>query len=292
MTTKNSPVNQQEAIAKRNRNFINFVGFGVSMVLTLVTTLVAILTRKNRKKVSVGITMGLLNMLTNFSWQYWFTMRPWMLNWGTTKEERKQTYPGDDIVEAPRYQSTRAITINAPSAQVWQWLVQIGQGRGGMYSYEWLENLAGCDMHNATTIVPELQNLKLGDKVRLYPAEKFDLALVVSRIEPEKLLVLQAPESMETCFKTGFAFNSWTFILNPLDEKTTRLFFRMRANYRPDFKGIFFNQIMLEPMHFIMERKMAKTLKQIAEKSVAAKVDMPKTDTLKMVGLINGAGLN
>jgi hypothetical protein len=281
MTTKNSrkaPLTEAERLAKSKLNFINKIGFVFSFTLTLITTLHAILTRKNRKKVSVGLTNGLLNMLTNLSWQYWFSIRPWMLNWGTTKEERKQALPGDEIVQAPRYLSTRAITINAPPAQVWQWLVQIGQDRGGLYSYEKLENFFGCNMHNATGILPEYQKLKVGDKIRLYPADKFDLALVVNQIEPEKVLVLQALESLESCLKTGFAFNSWAFVLQPLDEKTTRLFMRMRADYRADFKGVFFNQIMLEPMHFIMERKMAKTLKKLAETPETTKVTVPKPE--------------
>lgn len=281
MIAKNSekaPLTESERLAKSKRTLINKIGFGISFGLTLITTLYAIITRKNRKKVSVGLINGLLNMLTNFSWQYWFSIRPWMLNWGTTKEERNQALPGDEIVQAPRYQSTRAITINAPPAQVWQWLVQIGQDRGGLYSYEKLENLFGCNIHNATGIVPEYQNLKIGDKIRLYPAEKFDLALVVSQIEPENRLVLQVPESLETCLKSGFAFNSWVFVLRQLDQNTTRLFFRMRADYRADFKGVFFNQIMLEPMHFIMERKMAKTLKKLAEKPVTLKTEVVQTN--------------
>jgi hypothetical protein len=85
---------------------------------------------------------------------------------GTTLEERSARLPGDDIVPDPRCTSTRAITIDAPAEDVWPWIAQMGQGRAGMYSYELLENLFGCDMHNADRIVPALQAIVVGDRIR------------------------------------------------------------------------------------------------------------------------------
>src|SRR5690606_5720018 len=95
--------------------------------------------------------------------------RRWYARWGSTAEEQRRALPGDDIVAAPRPITTRAITIRAPSSAVWPWLVQMGQGRGGLYSYQKPENLARCDMHNADRIHPEWQNLAAGDKVRFGP---------------------------------------------------------------------------------------------------------------------------
>jgi hypothetical protein len=92
------------------------------------------------------------------------------LRWGTTDEEVHKPLAGDEVVPRPMLESTHAVTIDAPAGQVWRWLVQVGQGRGGLYSYDWLENLADLDVHSAEEIVPELQDLKVGDLVRQAPA--------------------------------------------------------------------------------------------------------------------------
>ena len=84
---------------------------------------------------------------------YVFLIRPWHLKWGATEEELKMPLPGDELVKHPKLNATHAITINAPVAEVWPWLVQVGQKRGGFYSYTWLENLVGCEMSNADQIV-------------------------------------------------------------------------------------------------------------------------------------------
>lgn len=182
---------------------------------------------------------------------YAFLIRPWHLRWGATDEEVKMTLPGDELVEHPQLNATHAITINAPVEKVWPWLVQIGQNRGGFYSYTWLENLVGCDMHNADRIVPEWQDLKVGDDVWLHPKAP---PLRVLAIEPERAIVL------EKC---------WGFFLRPIDENTTRLIIRGRGEFNPDFKNALLNLILwrgvFEPAHFIMERKMLLGIKQRAE---------------------------
>jgi hypothetical protein len=74
---------------------------------------------------------------------YLLVVRPWHLRWGATDAEVRQPLPGDELVPESKLVATRAISIRAPASQVWPWLVQLGQGRAGLYSYEWLENLAG-----------------------------------------------------------------------------------------------------------------------------------------------------
>ena len=88
-------------------------------------------------------------------WAYALVVRPWHIRWGATEERIAKPLPGDELVPNPAIESTRAITVNAPVEEVWPWLAQIGQDRGGFYSYEWLENLAGCRMRNADRIHPE-----------------------------------------------------------------------------------------------------------------------------------------
>lgn len=85
---------------------------------------------------------------------YVLVARPRINHWGATDQEHQATWPGDQLVAQPNFVWTNAITIHAPAAQVWPWLVQLGQGRGGLYSYDWLENLIGCDVHSTDRILP------------------------------------------------------------------------------------------------------------------------------------------
>jgi hypothetical protein len=150
--------------------------------------------------------------------------------------------------------STRAITIQAPVSAVWPWLVQMGQGRGGLYTYERLENLAGCDMHNASRIIPEYQLLEVGDKVRLVP-EGREPYFVVSAIEPGRAIVLSGDDPPTT----------WGFILEPVDENTTRLIVRWRQDYEPTFGNVLGWRVFTDPITFVMERKMLQGIKVRAE---------------------------
>ena len=90
---------------------------------------------------------------------YLAVIHPWMVNWGSTATERQMALPGDELHPGPTGHSTQMITINASPDVVWQWLVQIGQDRAGFYTYMWLENLIGADIHNANEIHPEWQTL-------------------------------------------------------------------------------------------------------------------------------------
>jgi hypothetical protein len=182
---------------------------------------------------------------------YVLLIRPWHLKWGATEEELKMPLPGDELVKHPKLNATHAITINAPVTEVWPWLVQVGQKRGGFYSYTWLENLVGCEMSNANQIVPEWQDLKVGDEVWLHPKAP---PLKVLAMEPGRAIVLE---------------NSWTFVLHPIDDHTTRLIIRGRGDFNPDLKNTLLNFILwrgvFEPAHFIMERKMMLGIKERAE---------------------------
>jgi hypothetical protein len=118
---------------------------------------------------------------------YVLVVRPWQLRWGGTDQERDATLAGDDLIANPDLTATRAITVHAVPAQVWPWIAQLGQGRGGFYSYDALENLVGCDIHSADQIVPEWQDIKVGDQVKLHP--EFGLDVIV--VEPGQALVLR-----------------------------------------------------------------------------------------------------
>jgi hypothetical protein len=102
---------------------------------------------------------------------YWLVIHPWMANWGSTAAERQMILPGDNLNLDRPGQTTQAITVNAPPGVVWHLLVQIGQDRAGFYSYTWLENLIGVDIHNADSIHPEWQHLAVGDGWRMAPPD-------------------------------------------------------------------------------------------------------------------------
>ncbi len=95
--------------------------------------------------------------------------RPRILRYGGTEKEAWVELAGDDLIGNPKYQTTRAISISAPIEAVCPWIVQIGQGRAGFYSYDWIENLAGLSIHSSKRIVPEFQNLSSGDIVEFAP---------------------------------------------------------------------------------------------------------------------------
>jgi hypothetical protein len=181
-------------------------------------------------------------------------IRPWYSQWGATESEVNMSLPGDDQVPDPELVSTRAISIEAPAPEIWPWLVQIGQGRGGLYSYERLENLVGCDMHNADRIIPEHQHLEVGDKVRIIP-EGRDPYFVVSAIEPGRAIILGGDDPPTT----------WAFILEPIDDNTTRLIIRWRQDYEPTSGNVLGWRLVTDPITFVMERKLLQGIKERVE---------------------------
>lgn len=192
-------------------------------------------------------------------------VRPWHLRWGATDEELVAKWPGDEFAPDPEIDATHAITIDAPPADVWPWIAQLGQNKAGFYSYRWLENLAGCQMPDIEEIRPEWQDLKPGDKVFLHPK----VALAVVEVEPGGTLVLS---------------RDWSFHLRPFDGGSrTRLLIRNRGYYEnPDPKtgkptrfdlgpvgNLLYWRAFFEPGHFIMERKMMLNIKRLAERTAA-----------------------
>ena len=194
---------------------------------------------------------------------YVFLIRPWHLRWGTTEDELQETLPGDDVVPDPKHEATHAITINAPVADVWPWLVQIGQNKGGFYSYSLLENLVGCDIHNANRIVPEWQSLRAGDVLWLHPKAK---PLPVLLVEPGQAIVIGGvAEELGDDLSKNIRAGTWAFVLKELDSNTTRLLVRIRWNRKPGVFDWIYNFGVLEPSHFVMERRMMLGIKSRAE---------------------------
>ena len=190
--------------------------------------------------------------------------------WGATDAEVRRSLPGDDLVPHPKGEYMHAITIHAPAAKVWPWLVQIGQGRGGFYSYELLENMIGCNIHNADRIIPELQNLEVGDSIPMHPT--MGSPYKVTAIEPGTALVLQIRVDTQTgkTFELGdmmpdtYLNQSWLLFLDESNEGTTRLISRSRNDWNQSLGNTVFFGIF-GPITLVMDRKMLKGIKQRAE---------------------------
>ncbi|MEC5179713.1 SRPBCC family protein [Arthrobacter sp. CG_A4] len=201
---------------------------------------------------------------------YVLAVRPRLLKWGATVQEAAGPLPGDELVRTPRMQTTRAVTIAAPAERIWPWLVQLGAGRGGMYSYDALENAAGLGMHSADGILPEFQQLDVGDVIPLAP----DVGIPVRRLETASVLALGGtmdPRTGRITSSDGAATGprlelGWTFVLLPVDARTTRLLSRTRYDYSPLPLGLVFRPL-LEPLQFLMERRMLLGIKSRAEGS-------------------------
>jgi hypothetical protein len=176
---------------------------------------------------------------------YVLVIRPWHVRWGAEPEDEQRELPGDELLPRDGTQILHAVTINAPVEKVWPWLAQPGQDRGGFYSYEWLENLAGCEMNNADRVHPEWQHRELGETVHLHPAG----GLRVSVFEPGRALGLEG----------------WgTFALEPLGRRRTRLIARGGV---PRGVGAVAYGLLMEIPHFLMERRMLLGIKERAEAS-------------------------
>jgi hypothetical protein len=185
--------------------------------------------------------------------------RPRINQWGANGQEHQATWPGDQLVTRPSFVWTNAITIQAPAAHVWPWLVQLGQGRGGLYSYDWLENFIGCDVHSADRILPAFQTpLRVGDRV--IRMARYAPCNPVALFEPPHALVLGHIKDTHAELAAGHARSTWAFLLQPIDQDSTRLLIRCRGNsLMARLQG---------PVQFVMQRKLMLGIKQRAEGSL------------------------
>jgi hypothetical protein len=179
---------------------------------------------------------------------YVFIIRPWQLRWGATDEEVARTMPGDEFVENPTFNATRAVTISAPPELIWPWLIQIGYKRAGWYSYDWIDNLG---KPSADRIIPELQNLKEGDLIPMGPIENFGFN--VHTIVPNHYMLWGEHGGM-----------SWLWHLNQIEENKTRLITRVRLKYEWTHP-IILGYLFLDVGDIVMMRKCMLGIKQRAE---------------------------
>jgi len=178
-------------------------------------------------------------------------LRDWVLTWGATDEEVARRLPGDELLESADIVATRAIGIEAPPSAIWPWLVQMGPGRAGAYTHDWIENVIGLDMHSADRIVPEWQHLEVGDVLR---SEEGRPGMRVEILEPEHVLSNRSEAGDWV----------WTFALAPGDG-STRLISRNRIAMKGAAAAQHLGMLLMEPGSLVMERKMLLGIKERAE---------------------------
>ncbi|MEV6430421.1 SRPBCC family protein [Nocardia sp. NPDC051463] len=203
-------------------------------------------------KTTTACAIGLATYVAGLVVGYQGVARRWCLNWGATSDEVARTMPGDELLTEPDIVATRAITIGAEPERVWPWLVQLGPGRGGAYTYDWIENLLGLDMHSANTVLPEFQGLSVGDGFALGAKGPH---MRVAVLDPERTLVFASDDGHWV----------WAFGLYA-GTNGVRLVSRNRiATSDAAVPTLLFNRLIMEPGSWVMERKMLLGIKERAE---------------------------
>ena len=208
----------------------------------------------------------------------WKAFERWHRSWGATDHEVVMELPGDELTAGAVEQSTRAVTVDATPHDVWPWVVQLGADRGGFYSYDWLENLFGLEIHSADAIVPEWQRLDVGDMV--YSDNERKSGWIIVKVVPDEALVMKQADmklgrAMNRNEGLGFEFQ-WTFALRPLPTGGSRLLVRERVAY-----GRRLTRWLMSPVglvSFVMTRKM---LLGIARRAGSAR---PRSSSTKPAG--------
>jgi hypothetical protein len=228
--------------------------------------------RGGRKRMVFGIILlAVLALIAVF----YLVVRPWSHRRGATDAEVTRALPGDDLVPAPKTGYTQAITIDAPPAQVWPWVVQIGYQRAGWYTYEFAYRLLKANDfydgdRSAERIIPELQDLQVGDSVKIFEQAPF----TVMQVEPRRVLVLLARVNTESgqffelsdSLPAHYLNQSWVFYMEEAGPGQTRLIARWRGDYSPDFGNMLGIAIPTEAGALLMQPKMLKGIKERAER--------------------------
>jgi len=184
------------------------------------------------------------------------------LRWDTVETEASDSLAGDEFVPEPKWSYTLGIAIDASPEAVWPWIAQIGQGRGGFYTYQTLENIAGCKITNTTEILPDHQHPAVDEDIYLHPTAP---PMRIQIVDPPKALVLfGSPADIGS--EESWGISTWQFAVNPGPDGGSRLLTRGRYDYTPDWKSrLAFGRFPIEVITFVMSRKMMLEIKRLAE---------------------------
>ena len=211
-------------------------------------------TRKWPRAVASGVALAKMSVLPVAFFAFFVTPR--IGTSGATTAELSRVWPGDDLVPHPAFVWTNAVTVARPAAEVWPWVTQLGQGRGGLYSYDWLENAVLADVHSVSELVPALQRpLEVGDRV--VRMTRYAPANPVAGYDAGRALVLGGVTDSPSQLGAGQPSSTWAFIVDPVATDRCRLIVRSRASgLAARLQG---------PIQFVMQRRMMLGIKQRAE---------------------------
>ncbi len=201
---------------------------------------------------------------------YHLGLRDWCLRWGTTNAEAYGVLPGDDLFPAYKSQATHAITIHTAPEKIWPWLMQIGQDRSGFYSYTLLENAFGCDMPKVEHLVPEWKERVPGETVWFCNPKRFDGQgkMIPAIVESGYAFAMVTAKDWNNLKAGRLAQESiWSFTLEPAGPGQTRLIARVRGGTAPTLGSRAMGRLFWEPAHFVMEQKMLRTIRDLAERT-------------------------
>ncbi|WP_067537079.1 hypothetical protein [Nocardia crassostreae] len=211
------------------------------------------------RKITAG-AVGIASAAVGLMAGYPLLARRKCLTWGASADEVARAMPGDGLLGAPDVVTTRAITVAADPERIWPWLVQLGPGRGGAYTYDWIENLFGLNMHSADRILPEFQHLAVGD------------VMPMGDDGPRMRVAILDPGGHSLVFASEDHHWTWAFGLYPTTGGT-RLVSRNRISTEgmswPARLGF---TMVMEPGSLVMEAKMLQGIKARAERLQAAAV--------------------
>ena len=193
-----------------------------------------------------------------------FIVRPWMLDWGAPEKIRQLSLSGDQLTDGRSH--TRAVLIHAAPEKIWAWMVQMGQERGGMYSYTWLENMVLADMENSYVIKPEFQKPRMkGDTIWLASRKYYsgNGHQIFAEVIHGKSMILMSGKDYRRVMQGQKAKGCWSFYLVPKDTQTTWLIVRSTEGEALGKRVL--RYFGYEVPHFIMEQKMLKTIKILSE---------------------------
>ena len=204
-----------------------------------------------------GIGLTLIVMST------WPVSRRWLRDWGSLPAERNRVWPGDTLVPQDHTTYTRGIDIAVTGDAVWPWLAQFGLGRAGFYSYELLERAVGIPVRNVESIIDDLPRLKVGDQILLHPQAP---GIPVARLKEGHHICFGSLERPDSPIEQPDPARSWSMYVEPAAGHSSRLLLRsciepLRA---PTFLQRLAN-LLEEPLDFIMEQRMLRTIKRLAE---------------------------
>ena len=194
----------------------------------------------------------------------WRVLRYLLRDLGATQEERDKEWPGDKILERVDRTFTRAVDIDATPENIWPWIVQIGRDKAGFYSYELVENLAGLQVTNREAILPEFQTLKEGDLISFNPNGE---GVYANTLKPNEYLVCRTwKDESEVEEKRPVSKDSWSFYIVNNGGSNSRLIIRScKETLRPDLMDVIITLLFMDPIDFVMEYKMIRTIKRLAE---------------------------